>query len=76
MTEATKEKKLKHKVLDREKTQKKIKKGIDLIADPVKITLGRGGMNVLLIRDNLLPVITKDGVSVARNIQHEDAFVN
>ena len=33
-------------------------------------------MNVLLIRDNLLPVITKDGVSVARNIQHEDPFVN
>ncbi len=66
----------KHQVLSREETQEKIKQGIDLVVNPVKVTLGRGGMNVLLIRDNLLPVITKDGVSVARNIQHEDPFVN
>jgi len=65
-----------HQVLSREETQEKIKQGIDLVVNPVKVTFGRGGVNVLLIRDNLLPVVTNDGVSVARNIQHEDPFVN
>ena len=65
-----------NQVLSREATQEKIKEGVDLVADAVKVTLGKGGMNVLLIRDNLLPIITKDGISVAKEISHEDPFVN
>lgn len=54
----------------------KLKQGIDLVADSVKFTLGPSGRNVVLGRVDLSPTITNDGVSIARNIEHEDPIVN
>ena len=67
---------MKNKVLLKEDARKKIKEGVDLVANPVKITLGAGGKNVLCIRDNMMPVITKDGVSIAQEVQSDDPIVN
>lgn len=50
--------------------------GINKLADTVKVTLGPKGRNVLLDRDYGAPVITKDGVSVAKEIELEDKFEN
>lgn len=54
----------------------KLKQGIDLVADSVKFTLGPSGRNVVLGRIDLPPTITNDGVSIARNIEHEDETIN
>lgn len=53
-----------------------IKKGINILADSVKITLGPKGRNVLLDRGFGSPVITNDGVSIAKEIDLEDKFEN
>jgi chaperonin GroEL len=49
-----------------------IKKGIDTVADCVKVTLGPNGKNAILGRRDISPIITNDGVSIARNIVLED----
>ena len=67
---------MKNKVLLKEDARKKIKEGVDLVANPVKITLGAGGKNVVCVRDNMMPVITKDGVSIAQEVQSDDPIVN
>lgn len=67
---------MKKTVIKRVKARKKFKKGIDLVADVVKLTLGAKGRNVMCIRPQMLPVITKDGVSIAKEIESEDPIVN
>jgi len=51
-----------------------IQKGINQLADAVKVTLGAKGRNVAIERQNNTPQITKDGVTVARSIFLEDKF--
>jgi chaperonin GroEL len=53
-----------------------LKKGLDTLADAVKVTLGPAGRNVLLQKKAGSPHITKDGVSVAKEIELEDVFEN
>ena len=53
-----------------------LKKGLDTLADAVKVTLGPAGRNVLLQKQSGIPHITKDGVSVAKEIDLEDVFEN
>ena len=53
-----------------------LKKGLDTLADAVKVTLGPAGRNVLLQKQSGSPHITKDGVSVAKEIELEDTFEN
>ncbi|MGO5000631.1 chaperonin GroEL [Oceanisphaera sp. W20_SRM_FM3] len=50
--------------------------GVNILADAVKVTLGPKGRNVVLDRSFGAPVITKDGVSVAKEIELEDKFEN
>ena len=53
-----------------------LKSGLDTLANAVKVTLGPKGRNVLLQKQHGSPHITKDGVSVAREIELEDVFEN
>ncbi|MFA7105425.1 MAG: TCP-1/cpn60 chaperonin family protein, partial [Dysgonamonadaceae bacterium] len=53
-----------------------LKKGVDQLADAVKVTLGPKGRNVILDKKYGAPQITKDGVTVAKEIELEDAFEN
>ncbi|MCK0202413.1 chaperonin GroEL, partial [Ornithobacterium rhinotracheale] len=50
----------------------KLKKGVDTLADAVKVTLGPKGRNVVLAKPFGAPHVTKDGVSVAKEIELED----
>ncbi|MDE4022530.1 chaperonin GroEL [Glaesserella parasuis] len=54
----------------------KMLKGVNVLADAVKVTLGPKGRNVVLDKAFGAPTITKDGVSVAREIELEDKFEN
>ncbi|TPH21564.1 chaperonin GroEL [Haemophilus haemolyticus] len=54
----------------------KMLKGVNILADAVKVTLGPKGRNVILDKSFGAPTITKDGVSVAREIELEDKFEN
>lgn len=54
----------------------KMKKGVDTLADAVKVTLGPKGRNVVIEKKFGAPSITKDGVSVAKEIELEDAIEN
>lgn len=56
--------------------RKRIQKGVDILANAVKITLGPKGRNVVLDKSYGAPVITKDGVTVAKEIELEDKFEN
>ncbi len=51
-------------------------RGVDTLADTVKVTLGPKGRNVVLDRTYGAPMITKDGVTVAKDIELEDKFEN
>ncbi|KGV08939.1 molecular chaperone GroEL [Burkholderia pseudomallei] len=53
-----------------------IVKGVNVLADAVKVTLGPKGRNVLIERSFGAPTITKDGVSVAKEIELQDRFEN
>jgi chaperonin GroEL len=53
-----------------------IKKGIDTLANAVKVTMGPGGRNVVIDKEYGAPVITKDGVSVAKEIELKDPTEN
>ena len=53
-----------------------LKKGVDSLADAVKVTLGPQGRNVILDKKYGAPQITKDGVTVAKEIELEDAYQN
>lgn len=56
--------------------REKIRKGVDTLADAVKVTLGPKGRNVVFERSFGAPVITKDGVTVAKEIELEDKLEN
>ena len=53
-----------------------LERGIDQLADTVKITLGPKGRNVVLDKKFGAPIITNDGVTIAKEIELEDAFEN
>ena len=56
--------------------RQKMLKGVNVLADAVKVTLGPKGRNVVLDKSFGAPNITKDGVSVAKEIELEDKFEN
>ncbi|MCX7733732.1 MAG: chaperonin GroEL [bacterium] len=56
--------------------REKIQRGVDKIANAVKSTLGPGGRNVILEKTFGAPVVTRDGVTVAKEIELEDKFEN
>ena len=59
-----------------EEARKALQKGVDILANTVKITLGPKGRNVVLDRKFGAPLITNDGVTIAKDIELEDAFEN
>lgn len=56
--------------------REQLKEGVDELANAVKVTLGPKGRNVIMEKKFGAPVITKDGVSVAKEIELEDPFKN
>ncbi|HVZ11375.1 MAG TPA: chaperonin GroEL [Candidatus Paceibacterota bacterium] len=60
----------------KEEARESLKRGVDKIANAVKVTLGPKGRNVLLDRGFGSPVITKDGVTVAKEIELKNKFEN
>ena len=58
------------------KAREELKKGVDQLSNAVKVTLGPKGRNVILDKKYGAPHITKDGVSVAREVELEDEFQN
>ena len=63
-------------VLFHDSARERVVKGVNILANAVRVTLGPKGRNVLLERSFGAPVITKDGVSVAKEIELEDKFEN
>ena len=58
------------------KAREKLKIGVDTLANAVKVTLGPKGRNVVIEKSFGSPIITKDGVTVAKEIELEDKFEN
>ena len=63
-------------LLYEEEARRAIRRGVDKLADAVKVTLGPKGRNVVLDKKWGAPTITKDGVNVAKEIELEDRFEN
>ena len=63
-------------ILNGLEARQKLKKGIEKVADAVKITLGPKGKNAVLDRKFTTPLITNDGVTIAKEIELEDPFEN
>ena len=59
-----------------EEARKALQTGIDKLSNTVKITLGPKGRNVVLDRKYGAPLITNDGVTIAKEVELEDAFEN
>lgn len=59
-----------------EEARKALQSGIDKLSNTVKITLGPKGRNVVLDRKYGAPLITNDGVTIAKEVELEDAFEN
>ena len=59
-----------------EDARRKLQAGIDQLADTVKVTLGPKGRNVVLGKKYGAPLITNDGVTIAKEVELEDAFEN
>src|SRR5438045_7648169 len=59
-----------------EEARRELKRGVDVLADAVKVTLGPKGRNVVLDKKFGSPTITNDGVTIARDIELEDPFEN
>ena len=59
-----------------EEARRSLEKGINSLADTVKITLGPKGRNVVLDKKYGAPLITNDGVTIAKEIELEDPFEN
>ncbi len=64
------------KIIYGEEARRAMQKGVDILADTVKVTLGPKGRNVVLEKKFGAPLITNDGVTIAREIELEDAFEN
>uniref|UniRef100_A0A1B6CW87 Heat shock protein 60 n=1 Tax=Clastoptera arizonana TaxID=38151 RepID=A0A1B6CW87_9HEMI len=58
------------------KAREKIVNGVNILANAVKVTLGPKGKNVVLERNFGVPIVTKDGVTVAKEIELKDKFEN
>ena len=63
-------------ILHGEDARKALQKGVDTLADTVKVTLGPKGRNVVLDKKLGSPLITNDGVTIAKEIELDDAFEN
>ena len=63
-------------ILFDEKGRDKILAGVNMLADAVKATLGPRGRNVVIEKSWGSPTVTKDGVTVAKEIELEDKFQN
>lgn len=63
-------------IIFNEKARLSLKKGADQLANAVKVTLGPKGRNVVIEKSYGSPIITKDGVTVAKEIELEDKFEN
>lgn len=59
-----------------EEARASMKKGVDMLANAVKVTLGPRGRNVVLDKKFGAPTVTKDGVTVAKEIELEEAYEN
>ena len=59
-----------------EEARKKLQSGIDQLANTVKVTLGPKGRNVVLGKKYGAPLITNDGVTIAKEVELEDPFEN
>src|ERR1035437_5039124 len=59
-----------------EQARKSLKRGVDAVADAVKVTIGPRGRNVVLDKGYGSPTITNDGVSIAKEITLKDKFEN
>jgi chaperonin GroEL len=57
-----------------QRAREAILKGVNILADAVKVTLGPKGRNVILEKSFGSPTVTKDGVTVAKEIELEDKF--
>lgn len=64
------------KILYNEEARKSLKRGIDAVADAVKVTIGPRGRNVVFDKGYGTPTITNDGVSIAKEISLKDKFEN
>ena len=64
------------KMLFGDDARKSLEKGVNKLCDTVKITIGPKGRNVVLDRKYATPLITNDGVTIAREIELEDCFEN
>src|SRR5688572_24090601 len=63
-------------IVYRTKAQERVLKGVDRLANAVKVTLGPKGRNVVIEKSWGAPKVTKDGVSVAKEIELNDKFEN
>ena len=63
-------------ILFSQEARSRIGKGVDALADAVKVTLGPRGRNVIIEKSWGSPLVTKDGVTVAKEIELEDKFAN
>src|SRR3954469_12555376 len=63
-------------IIHGEGSRQAILRGVNKLADAVKVTLGPRGRNVILEKKYGAPTITKDGVTVAKEIELEDALEN
>src|SRR3954471_23266865 len=63
-------------IIFNEEARKKLKAGVDKVADVVKVTMGPRGRNVVLDKGYGSPTITNDGVSIAKEITLKDKFEN
>ena len=63
-------------ILYKDKAREALKRGVDKVANAVKVTLGPKGRNVILDRSYGSPIITKDGVTVAKEITLDNRFEN
>jgi len=59
-----------------DEAKKSLEKGVETLTNAVKVTLGPKGRNVVLARDYSSPLITNDGVTIAKEIELEDVFEN
>ena len=63
-------------ILEGDKARKALERGVDVLANTVKITLGPKGRNVVLGKKFATPLITNDGVTIAKEIELNDPFEN
>ena len=63
-------------ILFNEEARRSLERGVNALADAVKVTLGPKGRNVVLDKKYGAPTITNDGVTIARDIELEDPFEN